>query len=323
MGLPNVVSLKNGTSGWVLAGLDLEHGASRLELPEPTPEGRARAETFAAQVAREDGVRMLGIDDLRALAGRSGQQPVYLSDVRTEREYAEGHIPGIWSFPGGQAVQRADDAVAVRDGQVVFCCDGIVRAAVTASWYRQMGFPNVYAVDGGVRAWAAHGLPLERGPNEVEPFGLAEARARVATVTPEALSVAMSSERRPTVIFVDTSREFALGHVPGARWLQRGWLEFRIAELAPDQGTPIVVSDADGRNALLSGATLRNLGYQNVSALAGGMDAWRGAGLPVETGLAGVMAPPDDVVPMGPNRTHADMIQYLRWEEALGKKYET
>ncbi len=51
------------------------------------------------------------------------------------------------------------------------------------------------------------------------------------------------------------------------------------------------------------------------------MSAWRGAGLAVEQGLSGVMRPPDDVVPAGPERSYADMIHYLRWEEALGSKY--
>ena len=60
MRLPNVVSLRNGTSGWLLAGLELERGADRVDLPEPSAEGRAAAEAFAARVAAEDGVRMPG-----------------------------------------------------------------------------------------------------------------------------------------------------------------------------------------------------------------------------------------------------------------------
>jgi len=51
------------------------------------------------------------------------------------------------------------------------------------------------------------------------------------------------------------------------------------------------------------------------------MAAWQKAGLPVETGLSGVMAPPADVVLFGPDRNFADMQNYLRWEEALGRKY--
>ena len=77
----------------------------------------------------------------------------------------------------------------------------------------------------------------------------------------------------------------------------------------------------DGRAAALAGVTLKELGYQNVSALDGGMAAWQQAGLPVEKGLSGVMAPPTDVVPAGPDRNFADMQNYLRWEEALGQKY--
>ena len=39
MGLPNVLSLKNGTSGWLLAGLELERGADRVDLPAALARG--------------------------------------------------------------------------------------------------------------------------------------------------------------------------------------------------------------------------------------------------------------------------------------------
>ena len=52
------------------------------------------------------------------------------------------------------------------------------------------------------------------------------------------------------------------------------------------------------------------------------MTAGQKAGLPVETGLAGVLSPPADAVAAGPARNSADMQNYLRWEEELGRKYE-
>ena len=55
-------------------------------------------------------------------------------------------------------------------------------------------------------------------------------------------------------------------------------------------------------------------------ALEGGMAAWTAAGLPVETGLTGVADPPNDVLPV--RRSYAEMLNYLRWEEKLGEKYE-
>jgi len=321
MQLPNVVSLRNGTSGWLLAGLELERGADRVALPEPTPEGRAAAEKYAARVAAEDGVRMLSVDELRRVMARVGDEPVYLIDVRTREEYAAGHIPGFWWFPGGQAVQRADDTVAVRNGTVVFCCDGTVRACVTASWYRQMGFPNVHAVAGGTTAWAAAGQPLVSGMEEpVEPL-VTEATARVRQVSTAELAANLASARPPVTLYVETSERFAGGHVPGARWVPRGWLELRVGEIVADMTAPIVVTDADGQDAVLSAATLMEMGYKDVAALAGGTDAWRREGRPLEQGLTGVLRTPDDVVPAGPDRGYADMINYLRWEERLGHKY--
>ena len=321
MKLPNIVSLRNGTSGWLLAGLELERGGDRVDLPAPSQEGRAAAEAFAAQVAGEDGVRMLTVSELETLMARAVDETVYLVDVRTREEYSAGHIPGFWWFPGGQAVQRADDVAAVRTGIVVFCCDGTARAAVTASWYRQMGFANVYAVAGGTRAWAAAGRPLASGVDEpIEPL-VAEARTRARQISTADLASLLESARPPLTLYVDTSDRFAAGHVPGARWVPRGWLELRVAELAKDPAMAIVVTDEDGHDAVLGAATLIELGYRDVTALAGGTEAWRKEGRPLEQGLTGVLRPPDDVVPAGPDRSFADMINYLRWEERLGHKY--
>jgi rhodanese-related sulfurtransferase len=317
MGLTSVCGLKNGTSGWVLAGYQLETGSDRVELPEPSPKGRAAAEAYALSLASEDGVRYLGIPSLQTLLGKGDRETVYLIDVRTQREYEGGHIPGFRWFPGGQAVQRADDLAVVKNSAIVFCCDAKARATFTASWYRQMGFQEVYAVEGGASAWVANGLALDRGLAEPSPFGLEQARERVLSLSPHQLQ----ASRPPVVIFVDTSQEFARGHVPGAHWVPRGWLEFRIGDLAPSKDTAIAVTCSNGLSSTLAGATLSELGYRDVSVLDGGIAAWQGAGLVVEKGLSGVMTPPTDVVLSGPDRNYADMMNYLRWEAALGRQY--
>src|SRR5215470_11027302 len=168
MGLQNVYGLKNGTAGWVLAGYQLETGADRLTLPSPSPEGLARTAAYATRVARADQVRYLDIPALQAMLARRAQETVYCIDVRTQEEYAAGHIPGFRWFPGGQAVQRSDDVAVVHNCPIVFACDRMARATLTASWYRQMGFDEVYAVQGGTAAWAARGLSLETGLAELQ-----------------------------------------------------------------------------------------------------------------------------------------------------------
>ena len=335
MGFSKVFDLRNGTMGWLMAGLELETGSTRLALPEVSAAGLTKAEAFAARIAAEDGVRALSIAALQELVARAERENVYLIDVRPTEEYARGHIPGFQWFPGGQAVQRADDLVAVKNGHVVFACDGRVRATVAASWYRQMGFPNVYIVDGGTTAWAASGQPLVSGESPGGPRGYDEgiggglpagydaAKAQVELITPAALDERRKGASPPVIIFVDTSRDFSNGHVPGARWVPRGWLELTIADGAPSKDTPLIVTCASGLSSVLAGAALKALGYQRVSVLGDGMAAWIRAGLPVEQGLSGVMNPPNDVLTMGTDRTWAEAIQYLRWEEELGKKYET
>src|SRR5499426_3820024 len=317
MGIPRVYGLKNGTAGWVLAGHKLETGADRVQLPDPSPAGVAAAEAYAAKLAAEDGVRYLDIPALKSVMDRRDQTTTYFIDVRTAEEHAAGHIPGFRWFPGGQCVQRSDDVAVVKNAQIVFACDGRARATLIASWYRQMGFREVFAVDGGTSAWAAGGGALERGVPEEITAGYPEAHAKVKAVSPRELQASPPA----AVLFVDTSQDFARGHVPGARWAPRGWLELWIADLVPAKTASIVVTCADGRTSTLAAVTLGELGYQNVVILDGGMNAWQKAGLPVEKGLSGVMAPPTDVVPAGPDRNFADMQNYLRWEEALGHKY--
>ena len=317
MGMTNVYGLKNGTSGWVLAGYELETGGDRLSLPDPSPEGVAAAEAYADRLAAEDGVRYLDVPAVQRMLDNRITDTAYFVDVRTTEEYTAGHIPGFRWFPGGQVVQRSDDVLVVKNCPVVFVCDRKARSTVVASWYRQFGFQEVYVVEGGLEAWSAAGLELETGMPQEPVAGLADAEAKVKPISPGELQVSTNQ----VIIFVDTSQEFAQGHVPGARWAPRGWLEFQIGGLAPDKDGVVVVTGNSAANAVLAGATLQEMGYRNVRVLEGGMSLWRQQGLPIETGLSGVMSPPNDMVASGPDRNYADMITYLRWETALGEKY--
>ena len=319
MGVQNVIGLENGTAGWELAGYELETGADRVELPQPTEAGRASAEEFADRLAEQDGVRYIDVSALREIAARSDGESVYLIDVRTEEEYNAGHVPGFRWFPGGQAVQRSDEVAVVHNAPIVFCCDGRTRAALTASWYRQMGFQEVYALHGGTAAWTQAGNSLESCSPDSETLGLADALDQVRILSPDETERSSGA----ALIHVGLSAEFAQGHVPGASWVPRGWLELRIGDVAPDKSAPVIVtcSGSDSRQAVFAAATLLDLGYTNVSALDGGMSAWQESGRAVERGLTGVMHPPSDMVASGPDRNFADKINYLRWEEELGHKY--
>ncbi|KAJ3320087.1 hypothetical protein HDU76_000386, partial [Blyttiomyces sp. JEL0837] len=75
--------------------------------------------------------------------------------------------------------------------------------------------------------------------------------------------------------------EWNEGHIPYAYYTGRGCLERDIESLVPDTYDQIVVYCAGGARSVLAAESLQRLGYKNVSSLAGGIGAWRNAGMPV------------------------------------------
>ena len=67
----------------------------------------------------------------------------YVFDVRDPSEYAAGHFPGARSAPGGQLVQATDQYAGTLGARIVLSDDNEVRAVMTASWLKQMGWQGV------------------------------------------------------------------------------------------------------------------------------------------------------------------------------------
>jgi molybdopterin/thiamine biosynthesis adenylyltransferase/rhodanese-related sulfurtransferase len=92
------------------------------------------------------------------------------------------------------------------------------------------------------------------------------------------------------VVDVREQDEWDEGHIPGAVHIPRGNLESRIERAAPDPGRPIVLYCSAGNRSAFAARTLDELGYEDVSSLAGGFTDWKRNGFPVELS-AGLDAP--------------------------------
>lgn len=88
---------------------------------------------------------------------------------------------------------------------------------------------------------------------------------------------------REKAVLVDVSEpgEFAAGHASGARNIPLGSLG-DSKDLPGNKTLPVVVMCASGARAARAAAQLRKAGHDKAVALAGGMRAWREAGLPVD-----------------------------------------
>ncbi len=93
---------------------------------------------------------------------QGGEAPVVL-DVRSEREYRLGHIPGAIHLPFLSAAERqASLGLDPAETVVVTCAHG-PRAAWVARALRKAGYQDVLYLDGHMKAWEADGLPMTRG----------------------------------------------------------------------------------------------------------------------------------------------------------------
>jgi rhodanese-related sulfurtransferase len=80
------------------------------------------------------------------------------------------------------------------------------------------------------------------------------------------------------------------GDIPGALVIDRTVLEWRFDPTSPwriDQATGrdvrVMVICAEGYSSSLAAASLQDLGLVNATDVIGGFEAWKAAGLPVET----------------------------------------
>jgi rhodanese-related sulfurtransferase len=101
------------------------------------------------------------------------------------------------------------------------------------------------------------------------------------TVSPTDAVMLMNREKA-VVIDVCEADEFAGGHVAGAKSIPLADLEGKLAGAVKNKATPLILVCASGMRSKRAVATANKLGFERAQSLAGGMRAWREAGLPVE-----------------------------------------
>jgi molybdopterin/thiamine biosynthesis adenylyltransferase/rhodanese-related sulfurtransferase len=92
----------------------------------------------------------------------------------------------------------------------------------------------------------------------------------------------LSRDDGQLVIDVRERDEWDEGHLPGATHIPRGLLESRIEQVAADRTQPLLLYCAAGNRSAFAARTLEELGYENVSSLAGGFTDWKRNGHPTE-----------------------------------------
>lgn len=315
LGVPEAYALENGTMGWQLAGLELERDAGRGVLA-PSPQSAAEGERAARALAQAAGAQALAPETFGAWMRERAERRanVYPIDVRQVAEYVEGHIPGSIAVPGGLAIQRTDEFVAVRAGRIVLIDHREARAWLAAYWLRRMGFAHVHVLAGGIEAWEKAGGTPERGRGRSRPAGWDAAKGLAQTLSPAALHALV---REVLLLNVDTSRQAAKARLPGSRWVRYGDLEDHMTAMSPSERARTVLTCRDGTLSTLAAANLAREGIDGVRVLAGGVDAWRKAGYDIESGEDAATRDAGDLVVQPYDSGREGMQRYLDWEQKL------
>jgi rhodanese-related sulfurtransferase len=299
-GVPNkVVALRNGTMGWSLAGFACDSGKNQ-RAPDVSPKTLDWARTAALQVAQSCGVERIDRATLETWR-EDTTRTLYLFDVRDPAEYLAGHVADAVPAPGGQLVQATDQYVGTLGARIVLVDDAEVRAAMTGSWLCQMGWKDVFVLaETGTEIAQPKTPMLESDPprNTIDCTSLNELLARDGA----------------TVVDLSLSRDYLLGHIPGAWFAIRTRLQ-RALEKIPLTGALVLTSE-DGVLARLAASEAEALVEIPVHVLAGGNAAWRASGYALSTQPH--MA--DEAVDQWrkpyerSGDTKAAMNEYLAWE---------
>lgn len=82
-------------------------------------------------------------------------------DVRTEKEFTAGHIPGAINIPHLELQARIDELAGHENDTIVLHCRSGRRAIPAGEVLRRSGFTRVIELDGHMLGWEAGGHPTE------------------------------------------------------------------------------------------------------------------------------------------------------------------
>jgi rhodanese-related sulfurtransferase len=115
-----------------------------------------------------------------------------------------------------------------------------------------------------------------------------EARAKVERLEPDEAARAVADGTALLVDIRGAEQVEAQGTIPGALWITRTVLEWRVD---PDSGhqhpalagreNELILICAQGYHSSLAAATLHELGFAGTRDVVGGVEGWVAAGLPV------------------------------------------
>ena len=241
------------------------------------------SKAFGEVVEHQAGTPSIEATELKRRLDRGDD--VIVVDSRPFDEFARISIPGATDVPGAELVLRVPELAVAPTTTVVVNCAGRTRSIIGAQSLINAGLPNkVVALRNGTMGWTLAGFTPDRGserrhaPGAPSPATLTWAKAAAARIGVrcgvERIDLDTlqrwrnESDARTLYVFdVRDPREYEAGHLPGAISAPGGQLvqatDLYIGTL---RARIVLVDDLECR-AMMTGAWLRQMGWEDVHVL--------------------------------------------------------
>ena len=232
------------------------------------PTNRAGAALIGSVADVTDNLKMLTASDV----SRATEEHVYVLDIRPAAAYLAAHIPGSYAVPLSDSfptwvgwtvpfdrplILVADDDPATAQQQITDAVTHLVRIG-----YNAMSFAGYLP---GMIGWQHEGF----------------ATAHTVSLSAADAALLLNTPQPPRVLDVRNSDEIATGTIPDALHITLGDLAAAPTPDMLDPDAQYLVVCAAGFRATIAASLLEQRNFSRIVHLAGGMDAWQAAALPV------------------------------------------
>jgi len=103
-------------------------------------------------------VKEITVDSVALMLERN--EKLVLVDVREDSEWDKSHLKNAIHLGKGVIERDIEKAIPDFAARIVLYCGGGFRSALAADAIQQMGYTDVFSLEGGFKAWCNKNLPM-------------------------------------------------------------------------------------------------------------------------------------------------------------------
>ena len=209
-GIKNKVkALENGTQGWTLSGYKLEtNKIETLDLNKIEYQ-KSKYRNSAVKIINKFNLKKINLRTLNSFLEEKTKN-TFIFNVTANQNFSENKMY-LKHAPGGQLIQATDSFVGVLNSKIILVDDGeLLRASLTASWLKQMGF-DVYIFDDDINY-------LKNFFDQKKKFIIPKSKIVENNSLIDFLKL--------NLLDIRTSHEFKKTHLKRSKWINRANLRF-------------------------------------------------------------------------------------------------